>query len=143
MLTFVLSIASSYLTLRHSLSAVITRLEILPLPRDIIIKSVVPIEEIIDRIKKAFESDEVFDVLEFKYIKSNEVHLLRLDLLYKQAISIGLGLEVALEPHKEGVRMFISPRPWSIEDIGEKYLYSISRLAVSKVIGVLQLCQLR
>ena len=143
LVAFVLITIFSHYFLKRSIAKVTSRLETLPLPTDIIIKTPLALREIAKRIEEALRSDETFEVLEFKSIESDGSLLLKFELLYRYAVGIGLELEVILEHHVEGIRMLIYTNPWSVEDIGEKYLSSLSRIVVSKVIGVFKLCQLR
>ena len=143
LIAFVLTTISSHYFLRRSVMKITSRLETLPLPTDIIIKTPLTLEEIAKRIEKALRSDETFEVLESKSMRSDNALLLKFELLYRYAIGIGIELEVILEPHAEGTRILTYANPWSIEDISEKYLTSLSRIVISKVIGVFKLCQLR
>lgn len=143
LIAFVLTTTFSHYFLRRTITKITSRLETLPLPTDVIIKTPLTLEEIAKHIEKALRSDETFEVLEFKSVKSNNALFLKFELLYRYAIGIGIELEIILEPHARGTRILTYANPWSIEDISEKYLTTLSRMIISKVMGVFKLCQLR
>ncbi len=133
----------SHIILRRATSKYVLALEILPTPTDIIIPRILNPEEVIEYISKILKTDELFEVLESRSFKLGNMYLVKFELLYRYAIGIGAELDVIIEEHKNKLRITVNARPWSIEEVGEKYLASISRSIISRVLGALKICQLR
>jgi len=94
--------------------------------------------EVLSKVDTLLRRDEFFDVIKIdKYCRDDEGYLYGV-LRFKKAWGLGANVEVMVSRVNDGYKVSISVKPWSIEEISDKYMELISKMVLSKVHGGLR-----
>lgn len=99
---------------------------------------------VIEDIKKCFidniAKDEFFSLGEIEVIKEKEIYVIRIELLYRRAVSTLVSVEIYARPIDESTSFNILVDLWSLEELSGRIIQIVTQLVLSKIYGVLKIC---
>jgi len=93
------------------------------------------ISDLLPSIEYLIKTNEFFEVIEYDVVwRRNEVYIY-VSARYLITWGIGVNLHITLIPNNNNTKVSIAYKPWSIEEISDRYLNSMVRLFVGRLIG--------
>lgn len=105
-----------------------------------VVGTYIPPNVLVSCIKKFFVGDDFFHVGEIEYITEKGRHVIRIELVYRKALSTLSSVEIYMDNVDHGVRYTVIVDVWSMEDLSSNIMTSIQRLALSKTVGGIMGC---
>ena len=93
-------------------------------------------------MKKHVEADEYFELMEHEFLEAGTEFLTRFRLLYRYSVGIGVEIQCYLARRGRELVLSVLTSAWSLEEVGPRELSSVTRLALSRVLGAARLCML-
>jgi len=90
-------------------------------------------------LKDVLKEDDFFYISEIESIKEN-LWVIRIELIYKKALSTLASVEIYIDKVDHGVEYTIAVDVWSMEDLPREIINSIQRLALAKIVGGVEEC---
>lgn len=90
-------------------------------------------------LKSFLINDDFFHLDEIERV-DGEHYVVRIELVYRKALTTVASVEVYVDKVNHGVKYTVVVDVWSIEDLSSRTLTSIHRLALSKIIGGVMSC---
>lgn len=112
--------------------------EVAPLTYELTIFTSQSPNNILKKVIKLLKTDEFFEVIKIdNYSSSNEGYLYGV-LRFRGAWGLGANLEIIISKINKEFKVSINVRPWSIEEISEKFSNSVVKLVLSRIYGGLK-----
>lgn len=92
-------------------------------------------DDLVKCLKEVLREEDFFLLSEIERMKEEKYHVIRLELIYKKALSTIASVEVLIDRINHGAKYTIITDVWSLEDMPGETISSIQRLALSKVVG--------
>lgn len=86
-------------------------------------------------LRDILSDDDFFAISEVEGIKEEKVQIIRIELIYKKALSTLASVEIYVDRINNNFRYTVFVDVWSMEDSTREFLSSIQRLALSKTVG--------
>ncbi|MEM2511817.1 MAG: hypothetical protein QXX61_01645, partial [Ignisphaera sp.] len=86
-------------------------------------------------LRGILSKDDFFAISEVEGIKEEKVQIIRIELIYKKALSTLASVEIYVDRINNNFRYTVFVDVWSMEDSTREFLSSIQRLALSKTVG--------
>lgn len=96
---------------------------------------ITPMDKLISCLKNMLAKDDFFVVNEIEGIKEERFDIIRVELIYRKALSTLASVEIYMDKIDNSARYNIVVDVWSLEDSSLQFLSSVQRLALSKISG--------
>lgn len=105
-----------------------------------VIDTYVPPEDLISCFRELLKEEDFFMLNEIEKVEEKNTHVVRLELIYKKALSTIASVEVFIDRIDRGAKYTIITDVWSLEDLSSKTISTIYRMALSKFVGGVMSC---
>lgn len=103
-------------------------------------ESYVDVEKLRKCLAQSLHSDDFFHLSEIEVLENSKYFVLRLEMMYRRALSTIASSEIYVEGHDNLWKYMIEIDVWSIEEFTPREMRYIKSLALSKVYGGLTSC---
>ncbi|MEM4849140.1 MAG: hypothetical protein QXM55_05855, partial [Ignisphaera sp.] len=86
-------------------------------------------------LRGILSEDDFFGISEIEGLKEKNLQIIRIELIYKRALSTLASVEIYIDRIDNNFRYSVFVDVWSMEDSTREFLSSIQRLALSKIVG--------
>ncbi|MEM1844571.1 MAG: hypothetical protein QW311_02800, partial [Ignisphaera sp.] len=100
-----------------------------------IVDRYVPNNVLVECFKSFLINDDFFNIDEIESVVEESYYMIRIELIYRRALTTVSSVEIYVERIDHGVKYTVIVDVWSLEDLTNRTLSSIQRLALSKVVG--------
>ncbi|MEM0372025.1 MAG: hypothetical protein QXW05_01685 [Ignisphaera sp.] len=100
-----------------------------------IVDRYVPNNVLVECFKSFLINDDFFNIDEIESVVEESYYMIRIELIYRRALTTVSSVEIYVERIDHGVKYTVIVDVWSVEDLTNRTLSSIQRLALSKVVG--------
>lgn len=105
-----------------------------------VIDTFISMDKLVSCLREMLIDDDFFTVTEIEGIREERFNVVRVELIYKKALSTLASVEIYIDKVDSNVRYNIVVDVWSLEDSSPQSLSSIQRLALSKISGGVLTC---
>jgi hypothetical protein len=105
-----------------------------------IVDTSAPLDTLINCIKDMLLRDDFFTITEIEGVREERFNVIRIELIYKKALSTIASVEIYIDRVDSNTRYNIVVDVWSLEDLSPLFLSSIQRLVLAKISGGLLIC---
>ena len=107
-----------------------------PLPRGVSFTIRMDMDRTLSVIEDLIKTNEFFEVLEYDIIRGGGEVYVYTSVRYLMAWGVGVDLHLNLTSTEESmVKVDLTYKPWSVEEISDRYLNSMVRLFIGRLIG--------
>ncbi|MEM3980128.1 MAG: hypothetical protein QXF79_02595, partial [Ignisphaera sp.] len=94
-----------------------------------------PLDKLVSCLRGILSEDDFFGISEIEGLKEKNLQIIRIELIYKRALSTLASVEIYIDRIDNNFRYSVFVDVWSMEDSTREFLLSIQRLALSKIVG--------
>ena len=135
-ITLILTLIFTYIYTSHTLASTPYKEQPLPIPQSVSFTVERDISELVSIIEYLIRTNEFFKVIEYEITKRNNIVYIHVSARYLAAWGVGVDSYITLTTYKGNYTIVsLTYKSWSVEEISNRYLESVVRLFVGRLIG--------
>lgn len=135
-ITLILTLTFTYIYISRTIAGTLYKEQPLPIPQGVSFAVKKDISELVSIIEYLVRTNEFFKVMEYEITRKNNMVHIHVSARYLAAWGVGVNSYITLAKYKGNCTIVsLTYKSWSVEEISDKYLESIVRLFVGRLIG--------